>query len=194
MSTIKQVLGENEKILWEGKPQFLPFIGFAVPFLVTGLLFFLGTLAVGIGNDNPSAITMGVLFLLVVGVLPFVYNLLVFPHTHYVITDKRTIIQRGVIGRDFVTIEHDQVTSAKVNVGLMDKMFGKNSGSLMIIHAGGATTKNDAAVPDSLRSITDPYKVYQAFNKISHDVRSDIQFPNAMRPKENKGYETEYKA
>ena len=42
-------------------------------------------------------------------------------------------------------------------------------------------------------SIEDPYGVYKLLKKVSLDVTTDQAFPNAYRPKENTGYNTEYK-
>jgi prolyl-tRNA synthetase len=42
--------------------------------------------------------------------------------------------------------------------------------------------------PYSFRNITNPYEAFKFFKQISHDVRSDINFPNKLRPSENPGY------
>ena len=192
MNEIDKIITQSEKILWQDRPQFLPFVLKGLAPLVFGSLF----MAVGIfaaftaGKFDPSFLLFIILGFLI-GPGSFIYNFLNYRFVHYTMTDKRTIIQRGVIGRDFITIEHDQITSSQVEVGLWDKIFGKNSGSISIIHAGSRVGKHGPR-PSYLRSITDPYQVFKFFNQVSHDVRADIQYPNAMRPAENQGYKTDY--
>jgi uncharacterized membrane protein YdbT with pleckstrin-like domain len=200
MKEINKVLDGNEKVLWEGEPQFLPFVisGSAVSLLVAIFLFilvvpFAGLIMYGkISGYNAFGYSSLLLlphlwigaFFLVAAPL---YQILSHRHTHYAVTDKRVIIQKGLIGRDFYMVDFDKIGSADVNVGIVDKVFGKNTGSIRIISAGGAR-----ALSYTLRNIEDPYTVFKSFKKVSHDVKTDIQYPNAMRPEENKGYDTDY--
>lgn len=192
MMDIQRILAPNEKILWQGKPQFFPFIFSSLPIFVFGLIFALIP-AAGMGFSSAALLVPHVWIGLILGPGVLLYSILVHRHIQYVITDKRTLIQKGLIGRDYVGIEHDQVTSTRVNVGLGDKLFGDNSGTVLITHAGGQVSKKGSPRPEGLVSITDPYAVYSMLNQTSHDVRTDIQYPNALRPSENKGYKTEYK-
>ncbi|MBI5051151.1 PH domain-containing protein [Candidatus Micrarchaeota archaeon] len=202
MDELDKVLDEDEKILWQGKPSFLPFVvggsiiislvgifwlTFTVPFFFVGLttdlfviLFMLPFLLIGLG------LTFGV---------P-VYNLLVYKNVQYAITNKRAIIQGGLIGRDFNSIDFDKITDAEVNVGVFDKIFGQNTGSIMIATpAAGIVSGGRGGAQDmryKLLNIQDPYEIFKFFKKISYDIKTDIEYPNKLRPKENPGYETEY--
>lgn len=192
MSKIHDVLTSGERIVWEGKPKFWPFILSFSPALLFGLVFLaiaiFSLMAGGEASELGGYGVLGTLF----GLGLFVYNVVNFPYVHYAITDKRTLIEQGVIGRDVLSIEHDQLVSTSVTVGFADKVFGGNTGSVMIIHSGSARGRY-GATPVGLRSIEDPYKIYQLLNKVSHDIRTDINYPNAMRPDTNPGYKTEYK-
>lgn len=195
MSDLQKVLAPGEQVLWEGKPQFWPFIFSVIPLVIATIIFV--PIFFASESSQGSGIDQGLNNLLIVGLILmlgpgyFIYKILVYRFVSYVITDKRTIIQDGVIGRDFESIEHDAVVSTAVSVGLIDKLLGKNSGTVNIIHAGSPRIKGTPR-PSGLVSVTDPYAVYQIFNKISHDVRSDIQYPNALRPENNPGYKTGY--
>jgi uncharacterized membrane protein YdbT with pleckstrin-like domain len=68
-----------------------------------------------------------------------IYKFLVYKYTYYAITNKRVIIQKGLIGRDFEIVDFDKITNAEVNVGVLDKLFGGNSGSILISTAGTLT-------------------------------------------------------
>jgi hypothetical protein len=173
----------------------LPYLASTLPIFVIFCLFILIALAKSstadgiVWEDMTPMLIIGVIG----GPLYFVYSILVYRFVRYVITDKRTLIQKGIIGRDFTGIEHDAVTSTSVYVGVADKLFGKNSGTVKIVHSGSSRSKYGSPVPTALMSVTDPYAVYQLFNKTSHDVRTDVQYPNAMRPENNPGYKTDYK-
>jgi hypothetical protein len=54
-------------------------------------------------------------------------------------------------------------------------------------------THTPEMVPYTLSHITDPYVVFDLFKKTSFNVKADINYPNALRPKEDTGYNTEYK-
>ena len=137
---------DNEKVLWEGRPQFWPFIisnSLIVIFIWFFIFIFLGPflgfffslfflLLMNVLGNILGAIISVLISLLLFFVPPFIYQVFAFKRTHYAITDKRVIIQKGIIGRDFEIIDHDQITNAEVNVGIADKLFGKNSGSIFI--------------------------------------------------------------
>ena len=122
------------------------------------------------------------------------YQFLSYKNIYYAITDKRVILQKGWIGRSFETVDFDQVTNTEVVVGVFDKIFGGNSGSVLISTAGSLTYSRQGQVsrPYTMRTVLKPYDVYKFFEKIEHDVKTDIEYPNALRPKENPGYNTDY--
>lgn len=121
------------------------------------------------------------------------YNYLVHSRTYYAITNKRVIIQTGVIGRDFKMVDFDQITNAEVNVGLFDKIFGGSSGSIIISTAGTFVEGNHGPMskPYTLSNIENPYEVFKFFKKVSHAVKTDVHYPNQYRPKKNPGYTTD---
>ena len=198
MRELDKVLDENERVFWEGNPKFWPFFlsGFA------GILFGLVFLILG-GIVLIQSIRSGdFLFVLFphfwVGVffvfgIP-IYQILVYKHMYYAITNKRVLLQKGLIGRDFEMVDFDQITNAEVNVGVLDKLFGGGSGSILISAAGTFTYGRHGAVgkPYTLSNIPNPYDVFKFFKKVSHAVKTDIEYPNKYRPKVNHGYQTGY--
>jgi hypothetical protein len=100
----------------------------------------------------------------------------------YVFTDKRIIIRSGVIGIDFKNIYYSDVEGINCKVGIFDRVF--KVGDLYI------KALNQSAV---LMNIETPYFYLQKLQKITLDIKTDIQYPNDLRPKENHGYNTEYK-
>lgn len=200
MRELDKVLNQNEKVLWEGGPKFWPFFFGRSLFLTIAGIFWVIILLVFFVNSWSDAGEFRYLIFVTphfwIGLLllfgPTIYAALVFKHTYYAITDKRVIIQKGLIGRDFENIDLDQVTSAEVDVGVFDKLFGNTTGSILL---GTAVSSMEAArntMQNSkvMNNVTNPYEVFKFFKKVSHDVRTDVQYPNKLRPEENPGYPT----
>lgn len=202
MRELDKVLNQDEKVFWEGGPSFWPFFLsrtvaptiFGIFWMGFVMMFFL----VSSGAPGPFKYMIFIMPHFWIGLFmlfgPTIYNAMVFKHTYYAITDKRIIIQKGWIGRDFEIIDFDQVTNAEVNVGVFDKLFDGNTGSIAVSAAGSLTYTRQTGMrkPYTISNIVDPYNVFKFFKKISHDVRTDIEYPNKMRPSENPGYQVHY--
>jgi len=205
MRELDKVLDQNEKVFWEGKPKFWPFflgssaimiifglvwLIFLIPFMVTAVIDIVLGGSLGWGIFLLPHFWIGII--LVFGIP--IYQILVYKYVYYAITNKRVLFQKGLIGRDFEMVDFDQITNAEVNVGLLDKLFGGNSGSILISTAGSFTYGRYGPVqrPYTLRNIENPYDIFRFFKKVSHAVKTDIQYPNKYRPKTNPGYNTKY--
>jgi len=207
MKELDKVLNENEKIFWEGAPSFWPFIfsgsiattcfgliwmAFLIPFIGVAIMdIIIGTHIFGFAIFLTPHFWIGLF--LVFGIP--IYQYLVFKHTYYAVTDKRVILQRGWIGRDFEILDFDKITNVEVNVGVFDKIFGnKNTGSILLSSAGSIIYSRQGPVqrPSTMRNILNPYEVFKFIKKVSYDVKTDIQYPNQLRPSENPGYQTNY--
>jgi hypothetical protein len=224
MDEVKKIINQNEKVLWNGVPQLLPFIFSNILLVFFGLFFLLISLGffgifqattglfqevlpqVNVTGDDLgfskvfSSINFGMnIFFALFLVLPilFILNPLymwaLINKIHYVITDKRVIIKKGLIGTDFESIDYDKIQSMDIKVGVIDKIFGKNSGSIHI-YSGRIESNGDRSysAPHSLVGVTDPYSVFEQLKKISHDIKTDIEYPNDLRPTTNRGYNTGY--
>lgn len=192
MNELNKVLESDEKIIWEGAPSFKPYF-FSRSFLpaIGGLIWilFLGGIMVASVSETDffRYVIYGLphfLFGLCLIFIPSIYSLLVYRHTHYAITEKRLVIQKGWIGRDFETLDLDLVTNAEVKVGVFDQIFGGKTGSIIVASAGSLTYSRNAAIskPYVLSNIENPYEVFKLFKKISHETRTDVEFPNKLRP------------
>lgn len=100
----------------------------------------------------------------------------------YVFTDKRIIVRSGLIGIDFKTIFYSDVEGINVKVGFFDRLF--KVGDLYIkAHDQSAVLKN----------IEKPYFFLSKLQQITLDIKTDIQYPNGLRPSENPGYNVKYR-
>jgi membrane protein YdbS with pleckstrin-like domain len=209
MRELDKVIEAGEEVVWEGRPKFAPFLGssfvgtivmgFIVVFFVMPFAFSFMVGAFAIGGAGAGGFALLGLLLVVLGgialcLLPVLYTALVYKNMHYAITNRRVIIQRGLIGRDFAIVDFDKIHNAEVNVGVLDKLFGGNSGSIMLWAGRTVSGKHGVReVPDTLQNILAPYDVFKFFKKVSYDVKTDMEYPNQYRPPENPGYGTKYR-
>ena len=100
-------------------------------------------------------------------------------NTEYYITDKRIIIKNGLFSGNYETVYYKEIKSANIHIGFTDKLFGV--GDIHIRTTGGTI---------SFLDIVDANEVYPRVQKIIMDMQTDIEFPNAYRPKNNPGYNT----
>ncbi|RLI96141.1 MAG: PH domain-containing protein [Candidatus Aenigmatarchaeota archaeon] len=195
MEDIHQVLDKNEKVLWDGKPNFWPFVLGSMLLSVVGLFF--------IAIPLFMVMASGSIFILImphfwIGIaLTFggpLYSWLVYRYIHYAITNKRVIIKSGLVGRDFKIVDYDKITNAEVNISIWDRLLAKSSGSIYIFTAGTISYGRNGPyhTPYRLSNVPEPYKVFKYFKKVSFDVKTDIEYPNKYRPDTNPGYKTRY--
>lgn len=191
---IADLVGEDEQILWQGKPKKSAYIMAAFfkmfPFAMLWLVFdgtFIGVMISQGEQLPPFAVVFMIVFFAfhLIPVWVWLGNVLTasrqYKNIEYAFTGKRIIIKSGVVGVDVKTIYYSQIESVNLKVGLTDKLF--KVGDIYI------TSQNQSQV---LFDLTDPYFLSQKLQNIVADIKADIQFPNALRPEENGGYRTKY--
>ena len=195
-NSIEDVVNSDEKVLWRGKPNANSYILAnmfkMLPIALIWLIFdgtFIYFLAQGMASGS---VPLSILWFIV----PF-FLLHLTPvwlwlgktikaarevrNMEYAITDKRIIIRSGMIGIDFKFINYTEIDSVNVKVGLIDRIF--RVGDIYI---------NSSVNSGVLWDVDDPYKIGNALQKVTIDIKSDIHYPNAMRPDSNPGYQTDY--
>ena len=199
MKELDKVLNQGEKVLWEGTPFFWPFFFSRIIPTTTFGIFWLIMLLPAIVKELFTSGNFISVFLLPhfwIGVFlvlfPTIFTAFVYKHTYYAITDKRVIFQAGVIGRDFQIVDFDQITNAEVNVGVFDKIFGKNTGSIRVYTAAILDNTRHGAIAKTspISNVANPYEVFKFLKQVSFDVKTDIEYPNKIRPESNPGYQT----
>ncbi len=104
-----------------------------------------------------------------------------YKNIEYVFTEKRVIIRSGLIGIDFTSIYYSDIEGVNLNVGFIDRIL--KVGDIYI------KAKTQSC---SLVDIQNPYKLLSAIQKITLDIKTDIMYPNDLRPAENHGFNTKY--
>ena len=193
MQEIDDVLTPGEKVLWRGKPNktsyiwasVLKMMPVALLWLVFDGAFIYGLIASGDMIDEMLwfivpffALHLAPVWIWIGGIIKAVAEI---RNIEYAITDKRVIVRSGMVGIDFKFISHTEIDSVNVKVGFVDKIC--KVGDVYI------NSKSNAAV---LFDLDEPYFVAKNLQKVSFDVKADVQYPNAMRPDQNNGYHTTY--
>jgi hypothetical protein len=193
----ESIKDDKEEILWTGKPKFIPFI-------FTGLLGGLAMLAFSViwlltarnwgtnsENNTSSYFWLFGLIPLIVGAFTFLKKIFSFPNTVYSYSDKRVMMRTGFIGTDFKIIDYDKISDIEVTVSVVEKMY--NVGTIRFFSGRtqtdeGKTTK----LYDCWSAIENPYEVFKMVKQTSVNIKTDFNYPNALRPDTNPGYNTKY--
>lgn len=201
--TLVSPLVEGETVLWSAKPKKSAFIINKIlvmmPFALMWLLFD----SMFIIPISKSEEIVDMLFYIIpffaIHLMPvwiWLGNCLTankrWKNTKYYITDKRIIIQTGIVGASYETIYYKDIKNINLKIGVIDKILGV--GDIYIDTGAVMTTKNGTrSVNSIILDIENPYEIYPKLQKIVLDIQADIEFPNAYRPSENPGYNTEYR-
>ena len=112
MNEIPHILEQTEKVVWEGKPKYIPyFLTFLVGVVIIAAFAILVRFY-GEPVEMPPWIYNNIHFIgIAIAVVTLLYGHLSYRVTHYAITDKRIVIQSGVVGRDFKSIDYEKVRS-----------------------------------------------------------------------------------
>lgn len=194
LKNIEDVIGSDEQILWSGKPKKRAFLINAftkmLPIALIWLLFdgaFIG-LMIGTMDEIPAPVKIFMVVFFLFHLMPvwiWLSNVLTANRQHenleYAFTQKRIIIKSGIIGIDFKNIYYSEIDSVNLRVGLVDRI--EKVGDIYIKSIGGANVLYD---------LENPYSLTEKLQKIVVDIKTDIQFPNNLRPAENDGYSTKY--
>jgi Zn-finger nucleic acid-binding protein len=206
------VADSDEEFHWVGAPQKIPFLASGVPFLIFGLIWGLIDLVIlksgKMRTDSGQQLTgMTLHFFLLIHAFPlwasilnFIRLLLVHANTHYAVTSKRLMFRTGFWGTDFRSVDFDQVSDLSVNVGPIESMFSCGTvmpftGRDQMEHQGrnNQWAQWITATHSAFVSIENPYDVFRLIKELSVNVKTDWNYPNALRPAENPGYKTKIK-
>ncbi|MGD9901617.1 MAG: PH domain-containing protein [Spirochaetales bacterium] len=206
LNKIEDILLKNETILWRGKPKknayILNKIFTMLPFALIWLAFDSIFIWAAITDPGmPFVARIGILAFIALHLLPFwlwLANVLTakkrYEHIEYVVTDRRILIRSGFIGIDFQSINFKDISNVNLRVGLFDRLF--KVGDIYFYTNNPKTSSQNVGNRESsdvFFDIENPYEIYSKIQKIVLDIQTDIEYPNALRPESNPGYNTQYK-
>lgn len=201
--TLASPLIEGEKVLWSAKPKKSAFIInkilIMMPLALIWLLFDSMFIIPIVVSGQIKEMLFFIIPFFAIHLMPvwiWIGNCLTankkWKNTKYYVTDKRIIIQTGIIGASYETIYYKEIKNVDLRIGVIDKILGV--GDVYIDTGTLRNTKNGTqSVKSAILDIENPYEIYPKLQKIVLDIQTDVEFPNAYRPSENFGYNTAYK-
>jgi hypothetical protein len=188
-------LDDNEKLLWADKPTL-------VPYILSNIwhnIIFLGFAAYVIlsmwgnqHNSNSSSPNIFIYivpaFILFMGLRGVLYAIFSYSNTIYAYSGRRVIIRTGFIGINYLTFDYDKISDTEITVNIFEKMYSVGT----IKFSTGARDSKGNLLYQQFTSIKNPYDVFKELKEVTVNVKTDYDYPNALRPKDNPGYKTEY--
>ena len=151
---VRRMLEPGERVVWFGKPLRAPFllkslstVIMAIPVLVMPLPFLMAAPQVLTHAPVVAFFALWYGFAAFIGLGPLIYNALVWKNLYYVVTDRRIIIRKGVVGIDYDALSLDLVQQVNVDVGFWDQRYGTGT---LTIRAVGVTPLFFYCVPNPL--------------------------------------------
>ena len=196
LEELKSMVGSNETILYEGKPDKKCFIFESIfnpllPVAIIWAIFDTGFLGIAIGSMNFVMIPFMLFHLMPVwiylaGVL---FSLRRYKNTCYIVTDHAVYISSGVFTMNLETKTFAELSRVNLHRGIFDQMF--HVGDVQLT-TNQFTRKGMPAIM-GINSIADYTEVFQLVKKLQRDIYADTMYPNDLRPEENHGYRTKYR-
>ena len=189
----------GEHVLWSAKPKKNAFVANKIlgmmPIALLWLAFDGFFIANMIGSDMGG---MGIfmIFFFALHLMPvwiWLSNVLTanrrWKNTMYYVTDKRVLIQTGFLSADLQTIYYKDIRNIDLRIGLADKLLGVGD-----VHFDlGLYTSKGKARTKAFLDIENPHEAYTRIQSIVLNIQTDMEYPNAYRPEENPGYNTQYR-
>lgn len=198
---LRKLVGDNEKILYEGKPDKKCFIFESIfnpllPFAVIWAIIDFAVIGVSFMSKNAGEFMFFIIPFMLIHMMPvwmYLGGVLLtfrkYKNTEYIVTDQAIYVSGGVFAKTFNTKPFAELSHVDLHRGIFDQLF--NVGD--IITTTNQITNGRVGVGISINSISNYLEVYKIVKKLQKDIYSDVMYPNDKRPKENHGYNTEYK-
>lgn len=198
---LKLIIGPNEEILYEGKPNkkcyifesiFNPMLPIA---LLWGIIDFgvLGGAMLGGGVGNASFFIIPFMLIHLMPVWIYLGGVLFssvrYRNTAYIVTDRAIYVSSGIFTRNVNAKPFAELSHINLHRGIFDQMF--NVGD--IIATTDQFTEKGKSVTINISSISNYIEVYNLVKKLQTDIYTDVMYPNAKRPADNPGYNTKYR-
>ena len=112
-----------------------------------------------------------------------------YRNTYYIVTDSSVYVSGGVFSKTFDTKPFQEMSRVNLHRGIFDQAFGVGD----VIITSNQFNSNGVTASMKINSISNYTEVYNLIKKLQKDIYTDAMYPNDLRPKENHGYNTEYK-
>ena len=196
VNELKSMIGMDETILYEGKPDKKCFIFESIlnpllPVAIIWAVLDMSFMGFAVGGMQKIMIPFMLIHMMPVWIYlgGVIFSFRRYKNTYYVVTDHAVYVSSGIFTMNLQEKTFAELSRVNLHRGIFDQMF--NVGDIQIT-TNQFTKKNVPAVI-TISSITDYTEVYQMVKKLQKDIYSDIMYPNDLRPNENHGYKTKYR-
>ena len=209
-SELELMVGKNEKVLWQGKPNkrcfvlegiFNPLLPFALIWFLFDSMFIVAFVSSGASTTFSIFPLIFLLFHLMpvwiyLGGVVFVFRR--YQHTEYIVTDKGVYISEGLFSYICNMKPFTELARVNIHRGIIDQMIGVGDVVLTSNNVADLYSSNVRVngrpldVGTTIADIKDYRKVFEIIKKLQEDIYADTMYPNDLRPKENHGYRTQY--
>ena len=198
---LRNLVSEEEQILYEGKPDKKCFIFESIfnpllPFALVWAIIDFGVLGFTLFADSEKEFLFFIIPFMTLHLMPVWLYLggviLSFKrqkNTNYIVTDRGIYVSSGVISKVYNHKPFAELSHIDLHRGMFDQWF--NVGDIIATSAQRGV--EGVSAPIVISSIADYENVYKMIKKLQTDIYTDVMYPNDKRPKENHGYHTEYK-
>ncbi len=193
---LKSMVGNDETILYEGKPDKRCFIFESIfnpllPIAIIWAVIDLGFLGFADGGFQPILTPFMLFHMMPVWIYlsGVIFSFRKYKNTYYIVTDHAVYISSGIFTMNLEAKTFAELSRVNLHRGVFDQMF--HVGDIQIT-TNQMTNKNMPAIL-RINSISNYAEVYQLVKKLQKDIYSDIMYPNDLRPPENHGYRTKYR-
>ena len=212
-SILYGMIGKDERILWKGKPNFRCFILESIfnpllPFaLIWGLIDFsiIGAFIWGFPSSEQSGfggyVIIPFLLFFFIHLMPvWIYlagvgfSFRKYRYTEFIVTDKGVYTSGGIFSQTYEHKPFAELSHVNIHRGIIDQIIGVGDVVLTSNQDGYNTREAHSLFRGiTICDISNYTQVYQLVKKLQTDIYSDTMYPNDLRPKENHGYNTQYK-
>ena len=193
---LKSMVGADETILYEGKPDKKCFIFESIlnpllPVAIIWAVIDMGFIGFGIGSMQLFMIPFMLVHMMPVWIYlgGVIFSFRRYKNTYYIVTDHAVYVSSGIFTMNLESKTFAELSRVNLHRGIFDQMF--NVGDVQI--TTNQFTKKNMPALININSISNYTEVYQLVKKLQKDIYSDIMYPNDLRPKENHGYKTKYR-
>ena len=196
VNELKSMIGMDETILYEGKPDKKCFIFESIlnpllPVAIIWAVLDMSFMGFAVGGMQKIMIPFMLIHMMPVWIYlgGVIFSFRRYKNTYYVVTDHAVYVSSGIFTMNLQEKTFAELSRVNLHRGIFDQMF--NVGDIQIT-TNQLTKKNVPAVI-TINSISNYTEVYQMVKKLQKDIYSDIMYPNDLRPNENHGYKTKYR-
>ena len=199
------LIGKNEKILWQGRPDKRCFLLEAVfnPLLPLALIWGLldaSFISLALHQENfPKEMSVFMIGFFALHLMPVwiylagvIFSIFRYQNTSFAITDQGVYVSGGLLTQNYERKPFAEMSHVNLSRGLFDRWIGVGD----VVMSNAHETYHHARMPifkgTSICDISDYAEVYQLVKKLQTDIFTDAMYPNDMRPDTNRGYHTRY--